>query len=360
MHAQDEDSTEAAFAHVARLTAETFFDLGEAKVMEALIQAPRTANGRRVLAARVQSCRRSPLLQLDEDVAARLHLGTKQVRQFLGRLHADRMVVRVRADGASKAQGADILEQKEGPLAAGDVRCFYGLDYSTLVDVVAYKLDAMERTIEADKRTANEVQLYRCGGCHTTIDSLSVNPWMMSSGSLQCEACGSELSEVDNSVKLREFEQRKEELADLLQLRAALCDVRDAEPPLYKRPLRVDPAASDASDGLVGGAGGSRSVGLGHAAGGGESTLGKSRGPAAAREATSAPPTSEAAAGDGAAGDAQAQAWEERVRAAAATVSESGASGLPMPFSAVTEEDQQRMTSEEFARYEELYAEAVG
>ena len=58
MHAQDEDSTEAAFAHVARLTAETFFDLGEAKVMEALIQAPRTANGRRVLAARVQSCRR--------------------------------------------------------------------------------------------------------------------------------------------------------------------------------------------------------------------------------------------------------------------------------------------------------------
>ena len=43
------------------------------------------------------------------------------------------MVVRVRADGASKAQGADILEQKEGPLAAGDVRCFYGLDYSTLV-----------------------------------------------------------------------------------------------------------------------------------------------------------------------------------------------------------------------------------
>ena len=26
------------------------------------------------------------------------------------------------------------------------------------VDVVAYKLDAMERTIEADKRTANEVQ----------------------------------------------------------------------------------------------------------------------------------------------------------------------------------------------------------
>ena len=249
--------------------------------------------------------------------------------------------------------------------------------------------------------------------------------------------CGSELSEVDNSVKLREFEQRKDELADLLQLRAALLDVRDAEPPLYKRPLSVDPAASDASDGLMGGAGGSRSVGMGHVAAGGEgeSTLGKSRGPAAARDATSAPPTSvpwmlsaseaaaaaaaratgadaqEAAAGDGAAGDAQAQAWEERVRAAAATISEIGASGqggeaalahspdarsragaegagtegggteaaapaeeeeeeeeevvvlvqgLPMPFSAVTEEDQQRMTSEEFARYEELYAEAVG
>ena len=59
------------------------------------------------------------------------------MRQFLGRLHADRMVVRVRADGASKAQGADILEQKEGPLAAGDVRCFYGLDYSILVRLFA-------------------------------------------------------------------------------------------------------------------------------------------------------------------------------------------------------------------------------
>ena len=59
------ESAEPAFAAVARLTAELFFELGESKVMEALIQAPRAAG--------------SPLLQLDEALGTRLSLGTKQV-----------------------------------------------------------------------------------------------------------------------------------------------------------------------------------------------------------------------------------------------------------------------------------------
>lgn len=58
------ESAEPAFAAVARLTAELFFELGESKVMEALIQAPRAAG--------------SPLLQLDEALGTRLSLGTKQ------------------------------------------------------------------------------------------------------------------------------------------------------------------------------------------------------------------------------------------------------------------------------------------
>jgi hypothetical protein len=66
---------EATFARVARLTAETFFELGQVKVMEALIQAPRRTEA---------DGESAPMLQLDEDLAGRLQLGTKQVREHLG------------------------------------------------------------------------------------------------------------------------------------------------------------------------------------------------------------------------------------------------------------------------------------
>jgi uncharacterized protein YlaI len=168
------ERTEPAFARVARLTAELFFEVGEVKVMEALIQAPRLRG----------PDGDSPVLQLDEDVAARLRLGTKQVRQYLGRLHTDRLVVKMRADVAKEKNAYDPppLVNEAPLLNAGSVRCYYGLDYTTLVDTVMYKLDAMERALEAERRSANEMQLYRCPRCHTNIDSLSINPLMMMEG----------------------------------------------------------------------------------------------------------------------------------------------------------------------------------
>lgn len=176
----DSSSTEPAFARVARLTAELFFEIGEVKVMEALIQAPRV---------RGPDGGDSPVLQLDEDVAERLRLGTKQVRQYLGRLHSDRLVVKLRADVAKEKNAYEPppLANEAPLLTAGSVRCYYGLDYITLVDAVMYKLDAMERALEAERRSAGEMQLYRCPRCSTTIDSLSINPLMMMEGTLKCE-----------------------------------------------------------------------------------------------------------------------------------------------------------------------------
>lgn len=397
------ERTEPAFARVARLTAELFFEIGEVKVMEALIQAPRVRG----------PDGDSPVLQLDEDVAERLRLGTKQVRQYLGRLHTDRLVVKLRADVA-KEKSADEpppLANEAPLLTAGSVRCYYGLDYTTLVDSVLYKLDSMERALEAERRSAGEMQLYHCPRCSTTVDSLSISPLMMMEGTLKCETCATELDEVDNSVQMKSLDQRKAQLRTGLQpLREALREVHGTEPPLYKRPRAADEAAGE-----VGGAGVVDDRAGGGACGGGgrsavdsESTLGASRGPATARGAAAAPAAtvpwmlsaSEAAAAHAppaadvpasTALDVQALAFEERVRQSMAPAASSLdallppllpvpsavpveaemaeeeeeevmvlVAGVPMAFSDITETEQDRMSPEEYERYAELYAEAVG
>jgi len=195
------ENTEPSFARVARLTAEIFFEIGEAKVMEALIQAPRLRG----------PSGHSPVLQLDEDLAARLRMGTKQVRQYLGRLHGDRLVVKMRADVVKERGLGDAAPvANEAPLlTAGSVRCYYGIDYTTLVDSVRFKVDSMERVLEEERRNACDVQLYRCPRCGTTIDSLSINPLMMMEGTLNCESCATELAEVDNSEQMKTFDGRR-------------------------------------------------------------------------------------------------------------------------------------------------------
>mmetsp|Transcript_7580 Transcript_7580/g.23600 ORF Transcript_7580/g.23600 Transcript_7580/m.23600 type:complete len:368 (-) Transcript_7580:548-1651(-) len=362
-----------------------------------------------------------------------------QVRQYLARLHADRLVVRLRAD-VSKAKEPTAPPVDSNPLTAASVRCYYGLDYTTLVDVVTYKLDAMERAIDEARRLACEVQLYRCARCGTTLDSLSISPFMMMEGALKCEVCASELDEVDNSDQMKEFDERKAQLRTCLQpLREALREVRGAEPPLYKRARTADeedvqPSAALRAGGMSrtsGGGGGSGSSGN---LGGGtetESTLGASRGPATSRTAADTPTisvpwmlsASEAAAqakqttvADGAASDSRpldskALAFEEYVRqtmepSGLASAASSSAplvepclavapsepapdvveapielaeseknmgerieeeepevmvmvNGAPMPFSEVTEADQDMMTPEEYERYAALYEQAV-
>ena len=78
---------ELAYQKVARLVVHYFYDIEETLVMEVLLTAPRrNGNPDEKTGAVVYH----PTMQLDEVVAERLSLGTKQVRRHLSRLLQDR------------------------------------------------------------------------------------------------------------------------------------------------------------------------------------------------------------------------------------------------------------------------------
>ena len=158
---------ELAYQKVARLVVRQFYDVEETLVMEVLLQAPRRAGKPNVKTGAVVY---HPTMQLDEVVAERLNLGTKQVRRHLSRLFQDRLVVKTRGgtdkDAKKNAPGYDpkaVEGFAAGELNASDVRFFWGIDYEVLVDAVHFKLDAMKRALDDKHKRANAGQQCRCG-----------------------------------------------------------------------------------------------------------------------------------------------------------------------------------------------------
>jgi len=153
---------ELAYQKVARLVVHYFYDIEETLVIEVLLTAPRrNGNPDEKTGAVVHH----PTMQLDEAVAERLSLGTKQVRRHLSRLLQDRLVFKKRGgtdkDAKKKAPGYDpkaVEGNASGELNASDVRFFWGIDYEVLVDAVHFKLDAMKRALDNKRNQANAEQ----------------------------------------------------------------------------------------------------------------------------------------------------------------------------------------------------------
>lgn len=150
---------ELAYQKVARLVVYTFYDNEETLVMEMLLTAPRRMGSPDEKTGAVVH---HPTMQLDEYVAERLSLGTKQVRKHLRSLEEDRLVFKTRGgtdkDAKKKSPAYDpkaVEGLASGELNASDVRYFWGINYEVLVDAVHFKLDAMKRALDNKHNQAN-------------------------------------------------------------------------------------------------------------------------------------------------------------------------------------------------------------
>ena len=282
---------EVAYQKVARLVVRYFYDEEEVLVMEVLLQAPRKAGAGDAT---------HPTMQLDDVVAERLKLGTKQVRKHLSRMAQDRLVIKTRGgakEAKKSAQGYDAKAVEgiaAGELTAQDVRYYWGVDYEVLVDAVHFKLDAMKRALDDKHKRANAEQQYACANCAAVVSALELTPEMMdfASGNFKCQAygCGHDLDEVDNSKETSSIDAWRAELrSSLQQLHEAARDADAYEPPLFKMP---PPELADGADGAAAGGGSSsRSGGSARGATGvGGGGLGGSMGPARAATAVAAVP----------------------------------------------------------------------
>lgn len=137
---------EAKYRQLMREVTRLFYDLGEVLVMEALLLAPRQTP--------VDGGPSYPELQLDDKIAERLHLQEKQVRTLLTRLARDRLVIQCRKE---KFAQQDAYGGKTVVPAAETVQCYYGLDYETASDAVRFKLNDMERILDAERHAVEQV-----------------------------------------------------------------------------------------------------------------------------------------------------------------------------------------------------------
>jgi len=279
---------EARFRELLSRAAQMFYSHGEWLVMEALLHAPRqpAADGGPS----------EPEWQLDEAIAARLDLMTRQVRSLLARLTSDRLVVR-RQKQTSAATPDFVGARVEAAMPTADsVVCYYGVHFDLAADAIRFKLYDIEQMMEKQLREIEQEQGFICPNCSTKISALEMNNSLLhpETGEPCCPnpCCLDQTLDPEmNLQQMEEFEAKRQtvrdEVAPLQQLLAA---TRGLAPPFYKRP-RAEREAEEAADGGSSQLAGPHASGGRHGSGGGRegNTLGASRGPAALQSGGKAP-----------------------------------------------------------------------
>ena len=154
------ERNEVKFRRLLRLAATLFYEPGEVLVVEAILNAPRQEA--------LDSGPSMPEMQLDEQIAQRIHLHAKQVRGYLARLHSDRLVIkRLKEAKAKPEEFADRrVQMKE--VTSDSVSCYYGVDYETAADALRWKLKDMEMKLDKERNTIEQAAARRWrSGCTT-------------------------------------------------------------------------------------------------------------------------------------------------------------------------------------------------
>ncbi|EPS38185.1 hypothetical protein H072_7969 [Dactylellina haptotyla CBS 200.50] len=133
----------------------------------------------------------------DDDLAHLLGTQTKELHKLCGKLKEDRMVnVHTRQ------------ELKEGQTRTV-ARTYYYVDFRGTVDAIKYRMHKLERTVQSKMDTDAEAKGYACPRCRRRFTPLDVLPLINpETGMFDCDNCGSQLVDDDDSAEILESQER--------------------------------------------------------------------------------------------------------------------------------------------------------
>lgn len=125
----------------------------------------------------------------EDDLCERLHFEKKQLRQYLHTLKTDQFI-------KSKLQ---LETDTEGKIAK---IIHYFIDYKVFVNIVKYRLDQMQRRLEAEQRQTSSRALFRCFSCNSSYTDLEVDRLLdFTTGALVCVYCHAEVKEEEDNAQ---------------------------------------------------------------------------------------------------------------------------------------------------------------
>ncbi|KAF7257955.1 hypothetical protein EG68_04807 [Paragonimus skrjabini miyazakii] len=125
----------------------------------------------------------------EEDLCERLRFEKKQLRQYLHTLKTDQFI-------KSKLQLETDVDGKTTKIT------HYFIEYQLFVNVVKYRLDQMQRRLEAEQRQSTSRASFRCASCRITYTDLEVDRLVSvdNPGRLECVYCRAEVTEEEDNV----------------------------------------------------------------------------------------------------------------------------------------------------------------
>ncbi|KAA3676701.1 transcription initiation factor TFIIE subunit alpha [Paragonimus westermani] len=125
----------------------------------------------------------------EEDLCERLRFEKKQLRQYLHTLKTDQFI-------KSKLQLETDADGKTTKIT------HYFIEYQLFVNVVKYRLDQMQRRLEAEQRQSTSRASFRCASCRITYTDLEVDRLVSvdNPSRLECVYCRAEVTEEEDNV----------------------------------------------------------------------------------------------------------------------------------------------------------------
>lgn len=182
---------EKGYHWLARVVTRMCYNVGEAKVMEALLDAERVPQP--------PDGALHPVLQYDDEIAAKMRVSEKQVRDWLARLHIDRLVLKTTRDTVKEEGSSSRGGHREALPNAATVRGLWGIDWDVFADAVWFKLDGMLRQLDNGRQALQDSQEYRCPQCNVCVKAVELTPELLdpTTGGFRCEACYASTGQVE-------------------------------------------------------------------------------------------------------------------------------------------------------------------
>ncbi|BHF67331.1 General transcription factor IIE subunit 1 [Sparganum proliferum] len=149
----------------------------------------------------------------EDDLCERLRFEKKQLRQYLHTLKTDQFI-------KSKLQLETDADGKTAKII------HYFIDYKLFVNVVKYRLDQMQRRLDAEQRQTTSRALFKCLSCNSSYTDLEVDRLFdFTVGKLVCVYCRADVQEEEDNAQrsdaralVAKFHQQvREPLDDMLK-----------------------------------------------------------------------------------------------------------------------------------------------